>query len=145
MYSGMKGAKTCIFLSIFFLGWHRTTGKGCAPRRQRPQPAQYSGHHHCELLISPSSHQITSSCLCPLLLSDLSGFPVRLFSTHHVSFQASHLEAVLIVLPAQLDLFIYYPHPCTGHVFVLFQFPIIFCSSIQMKLLYLKLHHLDFL
>ena len=35
---------------IFLLGWYRTSGERCAPRRQRSQPAQYSGHYHRELL-----------------------------------------------------------------------------------------------
>lgn len=43
-------ASFLLFVFSCFLGWHRTSGEGRAPRGQCPQSAQYSGHHHCELL-----------------------------------------------------------------------------------------------
>lgn len=38
-----------------FPGWDRAGGEGRVARRQRPQPAEYSGHHHCESFL-PSVH-----------------------------------------------------------------------------------------
>lgn len=35
-----------------FPGWNRAGGEGRVARRQRPQPAEYSGHHHCESFLS---------------------------------------------------------------------------------------------
>lgn len=57
---------SCILL-FCIAGWHRISGEGCPPRRQRPQPAQYSGHYHCELLffLSPGYVLICLlKCLC---------------------------------------------------------------------------------
>ena len=62
---------------VVFLGWYRTSGEGRAARRQCPQPAQYSGHHHCELLfISPPSALTFIFCLCllPLMLLLFGGY-----------------------------------------------------------------------
>lgn len=103
----------CLVLLFFilFLGWYRTSCEGRAPRGQRPQPAQYSGHHHCELLISPpSAHQpnfFASVLFCPfscLHLTSLSPLHLYFFCTSYlgcfVNPRSLCVVVNLVILPS---------------------------------------------
>lgn len=75
---------------MFSLGWYRASGEGCGPRRQRPQPAQYSGHHHCE-------QRLFCSLICSCHLSPRFIFPLMLLLFRANSFCASCLTQTVFI------------------------------------------------
>lgn len=149
-----------VFVFSCFLGWYRTSGEGRAPRGQRPQPSQYSGHHHSEL-ISPSSVSSSDKLLCfgPLLslwsicVSVLRLFPIVHMCAHasliwkqfSLYFLFSSICLSFVPISSMCQVFRYFVQWHSLFCFCLLCCHTLFCSSIQVKVLYLKLHLLGFL